>query len=68
MKDIVKDIFPKLSFTNFRRCKDLVQNFHNTAQLHSNKPNSGSAQVQTLPEACRKFAMVRISDNGPGWK
>ena len=30
--------------------------------------NSSSAQVQTLFVACRRFAMVRISDNGPGWK
>ena len=30
--------------------------------------NSDSAQVQTLLAACRRFAMVRISDNGPGWK
>ena len=38
------------------------------AQIHSTKPNSDSAQVQTLLAACRRFAMVRISDNGPGWK
>ena len=30
--------------------------------------DSDSAQVQTLFAACRRFAMVRISDNGPGWK
>ena len=30
--------------------------------------NWGSAQVQTLLAACRRFTMVRISDNGPGWK
>ena len=30
--------------------------------------NSSSAQVQTLFVTCRRFAMVRISDNGPGWK
>ena len=27
---------------------------------------SGFALVQTLPAACWRFAMVRISDNGPG--
>ena len=27
--------------------------------------NSGSAQVQTLLAACRRLAMVRISDNSP---
>ena len=30
--------------------------------------NSDSAHVQTLLVACRRFAMVRISDNGLGWK
>ena len=30
--------------------------------------NSGSAQVQTLLVACRRFAMVRIPGNGLGWK
>ena len=30
--------------------------------------NSGSAQVQMLLAACRRFAMLRISDNGPFWK
>ena len=39
-----------------------------TAQLHSSKPELSSAQVQTLLAACRRFAMVRISGNGPGWK
>ena len=38
---------------------------HNFIQLSL---NSGSAQVQILLAACRRFAMVRISDNGPGWK
>ena len=35
-------------------------------EIHSSL-NSGSAQVQTLLAACRRFAVVRISDNGPGW-
>ena len=30
--------------------------------------NSGSAQVQTLLAACRRFATAKISDNGPSWK
>ena len=30
--------------------------------------NSGSAQTETLLAACRRFVMVRISNNGPGWK
>ena len=29
---------------------------------------SGSAQVQILLAVCQRFAMVKISDNGPGWK
>ena len=33
------------------------------AQLHPTK-----SQVQILLAACRRFAMVRINDNGPGWK
>ena len=42
----------------------------NTVQLHSTKPelNSGSAQVQILLVTCRRFEMVRISENGHGWK
>ena len=30
--------------------------------------NSDSGQVQTLLMACQRFVMVRISENGPGWK
>ena len=30
--------------------------------------DSGSAEVQILLAACQRFAMVRISDNGPGWE
>ena len=30
--------------------------------------NSDSAQVHILLTAYRRFAMVRISDNGPDWK
>ena len=38
---------------------------HNFIQLSL---NSGSAQVKTLLVACQRFAVVRISDNGPDWK
>ena len=38
---------------------------HNLIQLSL---NSGSAQIQTLLAACWRFEMVRIFDNGPGWK
>ena len=30
--------------------------------------NSGSAQIQILLAACRRFEIVRISDSGTGWK
>ena len=30
--------------------------------------NSGSGHVQILLAACRRFGIVRISDNGPRWK
>ena len=30
--------------------------------------NSGSAQVQILYAACRRFEIVLISESGPGWK
>ena len=36
-----------------------------TVQLQQSL-NLGSAQVQILLAACRRFVMVRISDNGPG--
>ena len=51
-----------LCFTVFTQWLLLLHNF---IQLSL---NSGSAQVQTLLAACRKFEMVRISDNGPDWK
>ena len=38
---------------------------HNFIQLSL---NSGSAQAQILLAVCRRFVMVRISDNGPDWK
>ena len=30
--------------------------------------NSGYAQIQILLTVCQRFAMMRISDRGPGWK
>ena len=39
-----------------------------TAQLYSTKHEFSSAQVQILLAACRRFAMVRISDDGHCWK
>ena len=43
-------------------------NDYNCSKLHSRNLNSISAEVQILLLACRRFAMDRISDNGPGWK
>ena len=37
------------------------------AQFIQQSQNSGSAEVQVLHAACPRFAMVRISGNGPGW-
>ena len=37
-----------------------------TAELHSKRMNSGSAQFQTLLSECWSFVMMRIPDNGPG--
>ena len=51
-----------------KRCTNVALSLsllHNFIQLSL---NSGSAQVQILLAACRRFAMVRISDNGLGWK
>ena len=37
-------------------------------QKTSRPVDSDSAQVETLLLVCRRFAIVRLSDNGPGWK
>ena len=40
-----------------------------TVQLYLTNPElRDSVQVQILLAVCRRFEMVRISDNGPGWK
>ena len=40
-----------------------------TAKLHSIEPKLiGSAQVHILLAVCRRFVMVRTSDNRPNWK
>ena len=39
-----------------------------TAQLHSTKPELRFCTGLNPARACRRFAMVRISDNDPGWK
>ena len=40
-----------------------------TTQLHSTKPERrlGTGPYPALLAACRRFAMVRISDNGLSW-
>ena len=42
-------------------CRGVVHNFI------QRRLKSGSAQVQILLAACRRFVMVRISDNGPSF-
>ena len=39
-----------------------------TAQLHSTKPELRFCAGSNPTRACWRFAMVRISDSGPGWK
>ena len=64
----------KNTLTTWKKNMDKIDNgvvvqwlslLHNFIQLSL---NSGSAQVQILLAACWRFVMVRISDNGPGWK
>ena len=50
---------------NLVNFSSLIRLIHNFIRLSL---NSGSAQVQILLAACRRFTMARISDNGPGWK
>ena len=54
----------KWRWTNFQM-QVALSLLHNFTQQSL---NSASAQVQILFMACRRFAMVRISDNGPSWK
>ena len=42
--------------------------FITTAQLHSTKPELRFCTGSNPACGCQRFAMVRISDNGPGWK
>ena len=39
-----------------------------TAQLHSSKPEPTFCTSSNPARGCERFAKVRISDNGPGWK
>ena len=55
------------------KCRKAILNFQTfqLSLLHKfiqQSLNSGSAQVQILLAACPRLVMVRISDNGPGWK
>ena len=80
MKFSVKDFFSKCN--QVRRTTNLkapathfasenvapwYSGYHFT-QLYSTKPELRFAQVQILFAVCRRFAMVKISDYGPGWK
>ena len=50
-----------------KNCGALVAVVITTEQLHSAKPEF-KVQAQILLAACRRFGLVRISDNGFGWK
>ena len=56
---------------NYLACVEVRHFLPPSSLLHNfiqQSLNSSHAQVQILLAACRKFAMARISDNGPGWK
>ena len=69
-KKVGKDLKQRRVFSNY------LSNLHKkfsaenpqTKLLFSTfaRMNSGSGQVQTLLAACRRFTMMRISDNSPG--
>ena len=39
-----------------------------TTTLHSTNPELRFCDGSNLYATCRRFAMMRISENGPGWK
>ena len=63
------ELFTKIKKTSFlHTCGIMVQWLSLLHNFIQQSLNSGSAQVQILLVVCRRFVMVRISDNGPGWK
>ena len=51
-----------VKISSFNVCDEWLSLLHNFIQQSQ---NVGSPEVQTLPEACRKYPMVRNLDNGP---
>ena len=65
---LIKKLYLASRKVRLASCGAVVQWLSLLHRFNQRNLNSSSAQVQTLFVACRRFAMVRISDNGPGWK
>ena len=66
----IMSLFTKMCVVQTLKCTYLGAVVQWLSLLHNfiqQNLNSGSAQVQILLATCRRFAMVRISDNGPDW-
>ena len=63
----LEPIVEKLSEINFQQDRSWHRGVMviTTVQLHSEHPESDSAQVQILLAACRRLAMLRVADNFP---
>ena len=58
----------KINFLMLHTCGDMVYWLSLLHNFIQQSLNSGSAQVQILLVVCQRFAVVRISNSGPGWK
>ena len=65
---LIKKLYLASRKVRLASCDAVVQWLSLLHRFNQRNLNSSSAQVQTLFVACRRFAMVRISYNGPGWK
>ena len=65
---LIKKLYLASRKVRLASCGAVVQWLSLLHRFNQRNLNSSSAQFQTLFVACRRFAMVRISDNGPGWK
>ena len=65
---LIKKLYLASRKVRLASCGAVVQWLSLLHRFNQRNLNSSSAQVQTLFVTCRRFAMVRISDNGPGWK
>ena len=68
IKLAVKDVLKDSAFSEVDKQYLAIFNLMKNSGAVKSDVNSGSAQVQILLVACWRFTMVRISDNGPGWK